>query len=220
MASTFENGNDRRCNLATDIEPNGSGLSRRLIYKKLGPTDRGLIEDHLLRLDTTDRQMRFCSRVSDRAIRSYCERIEWSKTTALGCFMDRRLRGMAELVHAPIPISNNAEVALTVEGPMQNQGIGSELLRKTLVLARNRYIPSVYMFCLFENARMWHIARKFEASLLFKEGEVEGRIWPPWPSLLSLTEEATADYHALFCASLETIVLVTTHSVSPSSEKK
>lgn len=148
--------------------------------------------------------MRFCGRVSDGAIRAYCERIDWSKTTILGCFVDREMRGVAELVHTQRAIPGNAELALTVEKPFQDQGFGTELLRKTLVLARNRYVSTVYMVCLLENRKIQHIARKFEASLVFHGGEVEGKIWPPWPTWLSFIEEAASDGHALFRATFET----------------
>lgn len=148
--------------------------------------------------------MRFCGHVSDGAISAYCERIDWSKTTILGCFVDREMRGVAELVLTQLAIPGNAEIALTVEKPFQDQGFGTELLRRTLVLARNRYVATVYMVCLLENRKIQHIARKFEASLVTHGREVEGKIWPPWPSWLSFIEEAAADGHALFRATFET----------------
>jgi len=38
------------------------------------------------------------------------------------------------------------------------------------------------------------------ARLVIHEGEVEGRISPPWPSYLSLAEEAATEGQALFRA--------------------
>lgn len=148
--------------------------------------------------------MRFCGHVSDGAISAYCERIDWSKTTILGCFVDREMRGVAELVLTQLAIPGNAEIALTVEKSFQDQGFGTELLRRTLVLARNRYVATVYMVCLLENRKIQHIARKFEASLVTHGREVEGKIWPPWPTWLSFIEEAATDGHALFRATFET----------------
>ena len=147
--------------------------------------------------------MRFCGSASDRSIRDYCSRIDWSNTTILGCFLDGELYAVAELVRTKaIPVE--AEVALTVERPFQDQGIGTELLRKTLNVARNRYIGKVSMVCLRENEKMRHIARKFDAELVIHEGEAEGKIWPPYPTLLSVIEEAVSDTQAFFRATFET----------------
>jgi len=90
-----------------------------------------------------------------------------------------------------------------VERPFQNQGIGTELLQKALVMARNRFIRTVYMICLLENKKMQRIAQNCEASLITHEGEAEGTIWPPWPSYLSFVEEAATEGQALFRAAFE-----------------
>ena len=171
-----------------------------IVLQKLWEADRDCLEAHLLRLDPEDRQMRFCAAMSDRAIHRYCRSIDWIMTTVLGCFAGKELRGVAELVVTASGFSARAEVALSVERAFQSRGIGTELLRRTLSIARNRYIGSVHMLCLLDNHKMQHIARKFDAELTIHQGEVEGKIWPPWPTLLSFIEEVAADRRALFSA--------------------
>ena len=178
--------------------------SRLVEFRKLAPSDRGCLESHLLRLAAADRQMRFCTSVSDRSIRAYCGRIDWRHATVLGCFVEGELRGVAELVSLRETLPFNAELALTVETPFQDQGIGTRLLHKILVIARNRYIATVHMICLLDNGKMRHIARKSGASLVVQEGQVEGEIRPPWPTYLSYIEEAALDGQALFRASFTT----------------
>ncbi|MEX0760677.1 MAG: hypothetical protein WD100_13935, partial [Tistlia sp.] len=78
------------------------------------------------------------------------------------------------------------------------QGIGSDLLRRALVLARNRSARSLCMLCLLDNRRMQHIARKFEGSLSLLDGQAEADILVPYPTQGSLWEEAFADGLGLF----------------------
>jgi len=170
---------------------------------KLWRGERNDLRDHLLRLAPEDRRMRFCRAAGDSFIRSYCDRIDWSRTIVLGYFANGELRGVAELVQAENKWPKAAELALTVEGPFQNRGIGTELLQKALVMARNRFIGTVYMICLLENKKMRHIAQNCGASLVIREGEVTGKISPPWPSYLSLVEEAATEGQALFRAAFE-----------------
>ena len=91
----------------------------------------------------------------------------------------------------------------SAERPFQNRGIGTTLLQKALVVARNRFTSTVYMTCLLENKKMQRIAHNCGASLVIHEGESEGTIWPPWPSYLSLVEEAATEGQALFRAAFE-----------------
>ena len=174
-----------------------------MTIRKLRQGEQDDLRDHLLRLAPEDRQMRFMGGASDSLIQSYCDRIDWLRTTILGYFRDGNLRGVAELVQAGNRWPKAAELALTVERPYQNQGIGTELLQKALVMARNRFIRRVYMICLLENEKMQRIAQNCEASLVIYEGEAEGTVWPPWPSYLSFVEEAATEGHELFRAAFE-----------------
>ena len=117
------------------------------ILQKLGSVDRPHVEAHLLRLDATDRRMRFCGVVSDRSIVRYCEQIDWSRTIGLGCFIGAQLSGMAELKLAKEAPASIAELAITVEPPFQNKGIGTALLRRILTIARNRLVGRVTGGC-------------------------------------------------------------------------
>jgi GNAT superfamily N-acetyltransferase len=174
-----------------------------LAIRRLWPAERSAIRAHLLRLDRDDRTLRFCHTANDAVITSYCENIDWLRATVLGCFVEGELRGVGELIRIKDVWPPTAELALSVEGPYQNHGIGSALLRRALVMARNRLIGTVYMICLVENRKMQHIARDLGASLVVREGQVEGAILAPWPSHLSLIEEVAAEGEALVRAALE-----------------
>ncbi len=168
--------------------------------RKLTSRDVSLYQEHLLRLTASDRCNRFMGSISDDRVRAYCAGLKWSSTVVLGAFIDGELRGVGELAMVtrfPRPV---AEIALSVEAPWQNLGIGTLLLRHALTMARNRYITRVYMLCLLDNRKMQKIARRFDANLIFENGGVEGSLWPHWPNYLSLLEEAAADGRAFFNA--------------------
>ena len=175
-----------------------AGLGRPWPVRRLHPAERHLAEGHLLRLGREDRLMRFCHTAGDAAISAYCAGMDWDAATVLGCFPDGRLRGLAELIPAApspgqSPWPRAAELALSVERDFQDQGIGSALLRQTLLAARNRLIGPVRMICLPENKKMQRIALKFGARLDSGDGQTEGRILLPLPSHRSRTLEAAQD---------------------------
>jgi hypothetical protein len=86
-----------------------------------------------------------------------------------------------------------AEAALSVQRTYQNRGVGTELLRRLIVLARNRSIRSLHMLCLLENGKVLHIARKLGAKLTFDHSEVEGWLALPGPNRLALLLELLDD---------------------------
>ena len=170
-------------------------------YRKLWEPERPALLAHFLRLAPADRRLRFCHQADDAEIHTYCARVRWSGATIIGGFVGGALRGVVELIFDPGRLPRDGEVALSVEGPYQDTGIGTELLRMALTAARNRHVRTVHLACLYENTRMQRLARKFDAVLTIDAGAVEGRIIHPWPSYRSLLEEATADGRALLRAS-------------------
>jgi GNAT superfamily N-acetyltransferase len=80
-----------------------------------------------------------------------------------GFFVDGALRGAAELRRIGTPLSREAEAAFSIEQAWQSHGVGTVLLERTLLSARNRGIKSLRMDCLADNRRMQQLARKFDA---------------------------------------------------------
>jgi GNAT superfamily N-acetyltransferase len=174
------------------------------LYRIVWPSETHLIEAHLIRLAPEDRKMRFCGTLKDEAIHLYCAGLDWSRTTVLGGFIDGQLCGIADLVLMPASYKYEAELAITVEKPFQDQGIGTALLGKSLDLARNRYIMTAHLYCLRDNVKMRHIAKKFEATFNLDGPDVDGTLTPPWPTYRSLIEEATLSSQAIWSATFNT----------------
>ena len=72
-------------------------------------------------------------------------------------------------------------------------GIGSALLERSLLAARNRGVKLLHVCCLVENQRMQQLARKFEAELSFDFGTVIGKVENPHPTPLSVMQELVVD---------------------------
>jgi GNAT superfamily N-acetyltransferase len=161
--------------------------------RRLSAIERGKMRDHLLRLDPEDRLLRFGGYVSDAYIDGYCDGLDWDRAVLIGYLVDGEVRGVGELRPMAEGWSMAAEAALSVERPYQNRGVGTELLRRLMVIGRNRSIRSLHMLCLLENGKVLRIARKLGAKLTFDHGEVEGRLALPWPNHLTLLLELLDD---------------------------
>jgi GNAT superfamily N-acetyltransferase len=120
-----------------------------------------------------------------------------------GCFIDGELRGVAELRPLGLGFPRQAEAALSVELPWQSHGVGSALLRRTLLAARNRGLRLLHMACLADNQRMQQLARKFDAELSFDFGSVVGEVESSRPTPLSLMQELMTDSHGFATAMLD-----------------
>lgn len=174
-----------------------------MTFRKLWSWEWGQHRAHLLRLAPEDRRLRFCRAVSDDFIHRYCDQIDRSQTTLVGCFVNGTLRGVAELVRIPEGVPVSAEIALSVESDFQAQGIGGKLLEKALLFARNRFVDTVHMISLRENESVQHLVRKFGANIGAYGLTTNGRIHLPSPSYVSLIDEITADGQALVSAVFE-----------------
>jgi RimJ/RimL family protein N-acetyltransferase len=148
---------------------------------------------HLLRLDPESRRRRFGGAVSDDTIRQHAARARGLNVVIHGFFADGVLRGAAELRIAHPMFKGEAEAAFSIEDDWQSHGVGSALLERTLLAARNRGVRKLRMHCLAENERMQQLARKFDAELKFDFGSVIGDVDPPRSTALSLMRELTAD---------------------------
>jgi GNAT superfamily N-acetyltransferase len=170
-------------------EPLVEGGSIRKLW--MGETD--LYRDHLLRLDTTSRHSRFGGAVDDDAIRRHVDTTDRTGVVLYGFFVDGVLRGVAELRLLGAPLSDAAETAFSIETPWQSHGVGSALLERCLLTARNRGVKRLHMICLSDNRRMQQLARKFEAELSFDFGSVVGDVETPFPTPFSMFRELVAD---------------------------
>jgi len=169
-------------------EPLIDGVIRKIWIDRAGP-----YRDHLLRLDKESRRNRFGGAVSDEFIENYAELSRGLDSVMHGYFVDGVLRGVAELRPLGKEFAQEAEAAFSIEKPWQSHGVGSALLERTLLAARNRGIKLLHMACLVNNERMVDLARKFEAELTFDFGSVIGEVEAAHPTPMSVLREFVVD---------------------------
>ena len=166
------------------------------VIRKLWGVETNVYRDHLLRLDAESRRNRFCGTIADDIIRTYAATARGRDAIVHGFFVDGVLRGVADLRI----LGREAEAAFSIEKPWQSHGVGSALLERTLLVARNRGIKLMEVCCLAENQRMQQLARKFEAELTLDFGTLVGKMQNPHPTPLSLMQEMVADGHSFAAA--------------------
>jgi RimJ/RimL family protein N-acetyltransferase len=153
-------------------------------FRRLAPGERGtVLPAHFLRLDAEDRRLRFGGHTGEERIRAYCARLDHHPgSVILGCFVAGELRAVGELKPIGAAWPPAAELAVSVERPFRGRGLGTELCRRLVVRARNRFVARVHMLCLLDNRPVQRIARGLGGALSFHQGEAEAQLQPPWPT--------------------------------------
>lgn len=126
----------------------------------LAPCEREYFREHLLRLDSLARIDRFGRGVSDYWLTRYAAETDWLRGIVLGCWIDGTLRGVVELRRVGSNQSTTADVGLSVEPPFQNHGLGFQLARRIVVMARTQGVAKLTLLFAAGNWRMPRIAQK------------------------------------------------------------
>ena len=173
------------------------------IIRKMWSVEASRYREHLLRLDPASRRNRFGGDVSDEFLAEYAALATSMDTVIHGFFVNGTMRGAAELRPIGAPITREAEAAFSIEEPWQSHGVGSALLARMLLAARNRGITFLHMAYLADNERMRQLASKFDAELRFDFGSVVGELAAPHPTPISVAREIVADTHGFATALLD-----------------
>ncbi|MDX1709642.1 MAG: GNAT family N-acetyltransferase [Rhodovibrionaceae bacterium] len=175
--------------------------------RRLTPADTAALRSHFLRLDAETRCQRFLGQQSDTAIDAYVDGLPWLGVLRLGWIESGVLRGVVELLPERLPVDGRwppgLELALTVERAWQGRGLGTELVHRALLSARNRQYKTVEMICLADNVRMQRIARRLDAQVLRQDGHSVGRLRLAPGNPLSLWQEALSQGASLVNAAAD-----------------
>jgi RimJ/RimL family protein N-acetyltransferase len=183
--------------------PDATWHSGHGVIRKLMRSEASALAAHLLRLESDDRHHRFTGGVSDEFIVEYARHALRVGSVVHGWFLDGTLRAIAELHLGRPHWPTRAEAAFSVEGPFQNSGIGSELMGRTILAARNRGVRLLHVRCVVDNRRMQAIARKHGAELRIRFDDTVGELVNPLPTPLSLARELMADGHSFVDSALD-----------------
>ena len=163
--------------------------------RRLWATETRTFKNHLLRLDPDSRRLRFSGAVSDDFVIDYANNALRRALGVFGYFVDGELRGVSELHGAMY--ARTGEAAFTVEPAFQGSGVGTRLMGRVVLAARNRGMRHLVVSCLRENARMQKIAARHEADISFEPGEVIGTLRPKRADGFSLFQETVAETEGL-----------------------
>lgn len=159
------------------------------LIRPLTPSELPNYLEHLLRLDSADRRMRFGFQIGDTGLRAHVQRIDLRTGHILALFDDLDVVAAAHIERASDDV---AEFAFSVDRERRGRGVGSELFDRAVLWARNRGIRRAIVYCLNENQAMRHIARKAGVQMTVEAGEIDGRLeLLPATPLSLLVEQAS-----------------------------
>jgi RimJ/RimL family protein N-acetyltransferase len=167
-------------NSRTEVRAAGERSAGPVVIQKLVAFQRRSIADHLLRLSTTDRRLRFGMCLSDEAVRRYVERIDFACDEVFGIFGDGlTLIAVAHLAFDPVHAC--AEIGLSVDRDYRGRGYGHALLQRGRRHAIRRGCRTLYMHFLSENEAIRHLAAKAGLRVVMAQGEADAMLALPGP---------------------------------------
>jgi RimJ/RimL family protein N-acetyltransferase len=179
---------------------------------RLDESHRRALRNHFLALAGEDRRLRFGFIASDAVIERYVDDINFSRDAVFGVNVDSRsFEGVAHLaLDKP-----HAELGLSVLHHYRKRGIGTALVSRAMVHARNRQINVLFMQCLSENGAMRRIAESLGMCVVTQGPESEARMNLPCADTLSILSEWVENQVALCDAALRKAPLPCTAAAIP-----
>jgi GNAT superfamily N-acetyltransferase len=144
--------------------------------RQLRPSDLPRFREHLLRLDAESRRDRFNGITDNNFIERYADRSFAQGTTVIGYVEGNEVLGAAELHERAEESEPTAEIAFSVERRLQNRGIGGRLFERLVMQARGLGYTRLRVTTHSQNGAMRALARRFNATLVFEQGETVGTI--------------------------------------------
>lgn len=178
-----------------------------VLVKELAERDRRRVLRHFLALDSSDRLLRFGNMMSDDAIKTYVDSIDFSRDIVLGVYNGVfQLVGVGHLsfstteargAGAATTKERVAEFGLSVSTSARGLGVGTRLFQRAAIHCRNSDIDTLYMQCLSSNQTMMHIAKKAGMQIKREYGEADAYLQLPPASPGSVMAEALEEQFAL-----------------------
>jgi GNAT superfamily N-acetyltransferase len=162
---------------------------------RLNESARAALLAHFLALPTQDQRLRFGSSISPEGIAAYVDKIDFDRD-ALFAVQDDRL-ALVGVAHVAFG-DDLAELGLSVLPAHRGNGVGGALFERAATHARNRFMPSLFMHCLKENAPIIRMARRFGMDIVTDIGDADAHLDLPPASPASITEEFVTDRLALY----------------------
>ncbi len=162
---------------------------------------REAILQHFLKLNDEDRRLRFGMQTPNEVIERYVEKLDFIQDAVFGIF-DGQLNivGLAHLAYLPVfkTLDRAAEFGVSVLPEGRDKGMGTALLERAAVHARNTRIETLFVHCLANNKAMMHLAQKAGMRVEYADGDADAYLKLPPANHGSMVEEATNEQWAGF----------------------
>ena len=166
---------------------------------KLEESDRPALLAHFLALSAEDRHLRFGCTVADVSIERHVAGIDFTHDAVFS--MNGHSRHFEGIAHLAFD-KNHAELGISVLEPYRGRGIGTALVSRAAVHARNRHIDVLFMQCLSENCAIMRIAAALGMRVVTQGPDSEASLSLPSANPLSIVREMMSDGLALCDAAL------------------
>lgn len=159
--------------------------------RELSERHRGRIRAHLLKLDESDRYLRFGYAANDEQVVRYADNLNFARDDIFGIF-NRRLEliAMAHLAYTDLAQhSNCAEFGVSVLKTARGLGLGTRLFARAVLHSRNKGVEMMFIHALSENTPMLKIARNAGARVQRDGSESEAYLKLPSAGLNTQVSE-------------------------------
>lgn len=143
---------------------------------------------HLKNLSESDRYTRFCYNIKDEGIDQFILSILYNSDDhhLFTAIINDKIVGFGHLARE----GENWELAVSVDGECQGQGIADNLMGYMIVWGKTRGIHSVFMHCITQNTKIQYLARKHGLRIIERDGtEVTSKVDLPPPTPLDYTTD-------------------------------
>lgn len=124
----------------------------------LTSSDKPAVLDHLKRLDSNDRYLRFFAVVNDSMLENYVQSgIDMEKDKAYAIFVRGEIVAFAHMIVSSG--SNQAEIGISVDKEFRKRGYAGKLLNRMIVYCQANDVNTLFMSCLRQNQAMQKMAK-------------------------------------------------------------
>lgn len=177
-----------------------------VVFRLYGDSSKALLLQHLLRLSSEDRYLRFMTSISDDGIRRYVEKIDLDERDfVFGASV--KPDELIAAVHVGAYNDHEAELGISVDVPYRRTGIGSKLFERAMHYVRARGFKTLFVSCLSTNVPMQGLVKKFQGTISAEGPEHLGKIeLPARPNVFELQRLMNEDIVAMFDLSMRPVV--------------
>lgn len=142
-------------------------------------TYREEIKDHLKRLSSEDRHLRFGVVIADERIDHYVEDSMKIDDFLFAVFNeDGQIIALLHMARDARD-KNAFELGLSVDSDHRGEGHASEMFGKAITFAKTLGAKRIFTYCLAENKAMQNLAKKHELRVMLEHGDVTGELSIP-----------------------------------------